>query len=89
MMGIDIHPERPRFVPVRKPGLTLISLFIWLGLVAALGMLIVGLSGCATAPAEPAAQVCYLKMMGTTDDGCTVVMQACVSPEKFAEGQGR
>lgn len=45
---------------------------------------IVFLAGCAS---EPTAQVCYLRFMGKTDQGFTVVIQACVSPEAYAEAQ--
>lgn len=72
------------YEPKRKPKLTIVSLFIWLGFVAAFSMLIVGLSGCAT---ETRTEVCYLRVMGKTEEGYTVVMQACQSPEQFTESQ--
>jgi hypothetical protein len=84
---IDIHPEHTRVEPEeieRKPRLTVISLFIWLGIVAAFGMLIVGLSGCAS---DMRSEVCYLRVLGKTEEGYTVVAQACQSPERFAASQ--
>lgn len=42
------------------------------------------LGGCAAA--EPA-KVCYLKALGATEDGFTVVAQQCMTPEAFAESQ--
>lgn len=48
------------------------------------------LAGCAANPekkAEPKLAICYMKLMGQTDSGVTVVMQACQSPEAFAESQ--
>lgn len=82
-MSLDIHPE----YQTRKPKLTLVGLFIWLGIVAAAVMVIAGLSGCAKPQKELVASVCYLRVMGTTEEGYTVVMQACQSPESFAESQ--
>lgn len=84
-MSLDIHPERTRVLPERKPRL-IIPVLIWIGLLLGVGMLLVGLSGCADT-AEIRAEVCYLKFMGNTEDGYTVVMSACQSPEKFAESQ--
>ena len=49
------------------------------------GALLLGpLMGCAT---DPVAQVCYMRHMGRTEEGYTVVMQACQSPEDFQAGQ--
>lgn len=45
-----------------------------------------GLSGCATAE-DITTQVCYLRYMGKSEEGYTVVMQACQSPESFAASQ--
>lgn len=33
------------------------------------------------------AEVCYLKLMGQTEDGFTVVAQQCMTPAAFAESQ--
>lgn len=71
--------------PQHKPRLTLISLFIWLGIVAALGMLIVGLSGCARE--ETVSQVCYMRQLGRTSEGDAVVATVCQSPQAFADSQ--
>lgn len=66
------------FKPERKPGLTLISLFIWLGFVAALGMLVVGLSGCAQATFSG---VCALKPIGNDEHGNIVAITYCQARE--------
>lgn len=84
-MSLDIHPERTSVLPERKSSL-MIPVLIWIGLLLGFGMLLVGLSGCAQT-AEIRAEVCYLRFMGQTEEGYTVVMQACQSPEKFAESQ--
>jgi hypothetical protein len=42
------------------------------------------LMGCAT---NDAMNVCFVKMMGHTEDGLTVIAQHCMSPEAFAESQ--
>lgn len=62
---------------------------IWLvriGILAFVLSLPWGLSGCATS-GELTAQVCYMRHMGTTEEGYAVVMQACQSPESFAASQ--
>ena len=53
----------------------LISLFVWLGIVAAVGMLVVGLSGCST-PATFSG-ICALQPVGTTDGGVAVARVHC------------
>ena len=86
----DIHPERTveltaldkgeRSILRRMVGWVLIA-----GLVLAIVLMI---PGCATqAQEEIVTQVCYLKFMGKTEEGYTVVMQACQSPEQFAARQ--
>jgi hypothetical protein len=63
---------------------------IWLvrlGLLAFVLSLPWGLSGCSTASSEPAAQVCFMRAIGQTEDGNTVVLQACQSPEEFQASQ--
>ena len=42
-------------------------------------------TGCASA--ESVTSVCFMKVMGATEDGFTVVGQTCVTPEVFAESQ--
>lgn len=75
---LDIHPERSK-VYERKPRLTIISLFVWLGIVAAAGMLVVGLSGCATEPAVIAKfqGLCALKVIGQDEHGNIVAKTYC------------
>lgn len=61
----------------------------WLVLAGIVLLAFAGLSGCATtatAP-EPQMSVCFMKLMGMTEDGTTVVAQSCMSPEAFAETQ--
>lgn len=86
-MSLEIHPEHTRVEPEEKPRL-IIPVLLWL---AILGVLIGSgflLNGCATqAKEEIVAQVCYLRFMGKTEEGYTVVMQACQSPENFTASQ--
>lgn len=82
-MRLDIHPEHVRVEPEEKPRL-IIPVLLWL---AILGVLIGSgflLGGCAT---EIRTEVCYLRFMGKTEEGYTVVMSACQSPEQFAASQ--
>jgi hypothetical protein len=52
------------------------------------GAIVLGpLMGCAASPPEVVAQVCYMRALGRTEDGHTVVLQACQSPEAFQAGQ--
>ena len=64
---------------------------IWLcriGLLAFVLSLPWGLSSCAMVPEEEVvAKVCYMRYMGKSEEGYTVVVQACQSPESFAESQ--
>ena len=72
----EYTPDRPRLI---------IPAILWfLSIVFAIGVVLL-MVGCA--PAEIQAQVCYLRFMGKTEEGYTVVTQACMSPEQFAEGQ--
>jgi hypothetical protein len=50
----------------------------------AVAILLVLVAGCAS---EPAAKVCYLRPLGQTAEGYAVVLQACQSPQEFAESQ--
>lgn len=59
-----------------------VGFFIFLGLV--IGMLLGPLYGCST---EMRSEVCYLRLLGKTEQGYTVVAQACQSPEAFAASQ--
>ena len=54
---------------------------------AAVALILGPLLGCATAEEEMVAKVCYMRVMGRTEDGNTVVMQACQSPESFKSSQ--
>lgn len=71
---LDIHPEYER-----KPRLTIISLFVWLGVVAAAVMLIVGLSGCAQEPEKIATftGLCAFKVIGQDEHGNVVAKTYC------------
>jgi hypothetical protein len=53
---------------------------------ALLTILIILLAGCAT-PAEPETHVCFMKLLGHTEQGYSVVTQQCMTPEAFAESQ--
>lgn len=43
------------------------------------------LAGCASP--SPRSEVCFLRLLGNTEDGMSVVAQACMTPEEFAESQ--
>ncbi len=61
---------------------TILPLPFWALLLLAL---IVLLPGCATA--EPESKVCFMQLMGRTESGLSVVRQACLTEEQFAETQ--
>lgn len=65
---------------VDEAGLTVLPLYFWLALVAVALLL----SGCAT---RPQTEVCFMKVMGQTPEGYTVVGTHCMTPEAFAESQ--
>ena len=44
------------------------------------------LTGCA-APAVRDPEVCFVKVMGTTEDGSMVVATLCMTPKAFEESQ--
>lgn len=55
---------------------------------ALLTILLILLAGCATpAPSEPETHVCFMKLLGHTEQGYSVVTQQCMTPEAFAESQ--
>lgn len=45
------------------------------------------LTSCAAEPQKKEPQVCYLGLIGQTEEGYTVVMQQCISQEAFKESQ--
>lgn len=51
---------------------------------ACLAVILLPVMGCATARD---AEVCFMRIMGQTEDGTTVVAQQCMTPEAFAESQ--
>ena len=65
-----------------EAGQTILPMPFWVALIAAALAL---LPGCATT--EPSAQVCFMRMMGVTEHGYSVVQQLCMTPEAFAESQ--
>lgn len=58
---------------------------IRLFVVLALGAILAPLYGCATT--EPEVRVCFMHMMGRTQQGLSVVAQHCMSKEAFEETQ--
>jgi hypothetical protein len=52
----------------------------------ALAVIFAPLYGCATEK-KPDPQVCYLKLLGNTEEGFSVVLQQCVTPEEFRAAQ--
>ena len=63
--------------------MTIIPLPVWA--IFLVGLLLI-LPGCATKE-EPRSEVCFLQLLGRTQDGLSVVASQCVSPEAFAESQ--
>jgi hypothetical protein len=45
------------------------------------------LVGCASESPSPRTEVCYMRLLGSTEDGMSVVMSACVTPEEFKAAQ--
>lgn len=63
---------------------TRISLELACAIVA--GLLLAGISGCASSP-SPRSEVCSMQLLGQTEDRVPVVRMFCVTPEQFAESQ--
>ena len=71
---------------------TILPLILWAGVVACVLFIAFGLSGCASEPKEvpksgPRVEVCYLQLLGQTEDGMSVVAQQCVTPAEFTASQ--
>lgn len=79
-MPLEIYPEGGYETSERKP-LLIIPALIWLGGIIGLGMLLVGLSGCATTEEEVWQRVCYEQFMGKSERGLMVVRHFCVKEE--------
>lgn len=52
---------------------------------AALILLLLLIVGCAAT--EPEARICFVQLVGQTEQGLTVIAQQCMTPEAFAESQ--
>jgi hypothetical protein len=77
-----------RRVPLASPQARAVGIWLArLGILAFVLSLPWGLSSCATVASEPTAQVCFMRAIGQTEDGNTVVLQACQSPEEFQASQ--
>jgi hypothetical protein len=48
--------------------------------------IVAGLSGCASSP-SPRSEVCYMQLIGRTQDEMPVVRNLCLTEEQFAESQ--
>lgn len=64
----------------------ILPLLIWLSIIGCAILLMAGLSGCASSP-SPRSEVCFLRILGSTENGMPVVAQTCMTPEAFAESQ--
>lgn len=78
---MEIHPE---YQKTAKPRPIILPLIIWIGVILAVLVLMAGLSGCATTEES---KVCFMKLLGQTEQGYSVVVQSCMTPEQFAESQ--
>jgi hypothetical protein len=58
---------------------------IFLGI--CLAIIFAPLYGCATEKKADDPRVCYLKLLGNTEEGFSVVLQQCVTPEEFRAAQ--
>lgn len=72
-------------IPAEDEYETLIPKLFWLGLLAA--ALVALATGCASTPSAPEVRVCFMKMLGATEQGHSGVAQHCMTPEAFAETQ--
>ena len=67
--------------------LTVIPLLFWISLLVAV-LLLFGCSSTSQPPAQkPHLMVCYMKLLGQTEEGYTVASQYCVTAEEFAASQ--
>jgi hypothetical protein len=64
----------------------ILPVLVWIGIAIGVGCLVVGISGCATTGSD-VYQICYVKVMGRTEDGTLVAAQTCMTPDAFAESQ--
>jgi hypothetical protein len=62
-------------------------LIAWLAAIGFLIVFLVLLAGCATEKKPNDPKVCYLKLLGQTEEGYTVVVQQCVTTEEFQAAQ--
>ena len=81
MMNWGEHEPEQKY---RRP--IILPLICWIGFVLGLIFVLAALSGCASSP-SPRSEVCFLRLLGTTDDGLSVVRSVCMTPEQFAESQ--
>jgi len=66
----------------------ILPLILWLGVIACV-IGILGSLGCATPKESPSprTEVCYLRLLGQTEDGMSVVATHCMTPEQFKGAQ--
>lgn len=69
-----------------SPRPLIFPLVAWLAAIGFIVVLLILISGCSSSP-SPRTEVCYLRLLGHTEDGMSVVTQACVTPEEFKESQ--
>jgi len=63
---------------------TVLPALFWIALIATA---LLFLQGCATAKEGPREEVCFLQLIGRTQDGLSVVKSMCVTEEQFIEAQ--
>lgn len=84
MLGLKYGWPEPIGMP-RRP--IILPLVIWIAMLGCLAWLVLSISGCADAPKVNEPKVCYLKLLGNTEEGFSVVLQQCVTPEEFKAAQ--
>lgn len=57
------------------------------GLILAIILFLI--TGCAEAPKKKDPKVCYLGLIGQTEEGMTVVLSQCITMEEFKAAQGK
>lgn len=85
MMNEEELERRLGLIDSRRRPIVL-PFFIWALIVASVIVICIALPGCASVTKEET-QVCFLKYLGGTESGLSVVRSLCMTEAQFAEMQ--